>query len=336
VFVIYLAAFGAALAAALVGTPIALKAAVRFGILDSPEERKIHSDPVPYLGGMAIILAFSAAVVVGGFMEGFGSAYGEVAAIVAGGLLLAGIGLWDDLRFIHARVKLVAEIVVASAAYFTGVRISLFHVPALDLVLTIVWLVGVTNAFNLLDNMDGLSAGISAIASICFFFLAALSGQFLVAALAAALAGCALGFLWYNRPPARIFMGDAGSLFLGFMLGVLGVKLRFANIERVTFFVPVATLGVPLLDTCLVIVSRLRRGVSPFRPGRDHISHRLVRIGIPPRAAVGLLYAAGIGFGWTGIIIAYSRPLTAYMLMAGLMALGLFLAGLLLLVRVET
>jgi len=329
VFTIYLAAFGAALVAALAGTPVALKAALRFGILDSPEERKIHSDPVPYLGGMAIILAFAAAVVVGGFMEGFGSTYGEVAAILAGGLVLAGIGLWDDLRFIHARVKFIAEIIVAGAVYLTGVRISLFHVPLLDLGLTVVWLVGVTNALNLLDNMDGLSAGVSAIASVCFFFLAALSGQFLVASLAAALAGCALGFLWYNRPPARIFMGDAGSLFLGFMLGVLGIKLRFANIERVTFFVPVAVLGVPILDTCLVIAARIKRGVSPFRPGQDHISHRLVRIGIPPKAAVGLLYAAAAGFGWMGIVIAYSRPLTAYMLMGGLIALSGFLGFLL-------
>src|SRR5436853_130754 len=148
----------------------------------------------------------------------------------------------------------------AVALVGAGVAAHPFKNVVLDLPLNLGWVVGITNAVNYMDNMDGLSAGVVAIAAIYFFALAGLSGQILVASLAAALTGCALGFLWWNRPPARIFMGDAGSLFLGFVLAALGLKLRFNNIDRVTFFVPIAVLAIPILDALMVSVSRVLRG----------------------------------------------------------------------------
>lgn len=331
----YAAAFAVALGATLAATPIFRRVALRLGVVDVPNERKIHADPVPYLGGMSIIVAFSAAVVTGALVRGITGSYTQVAAIIGGALLLAAMGLWDDLSVVPGWIKVPAEVALALVLYAAGTRAQLFQVVPLDVLLTVGWVVGVTNAVNYMDNMDGLSAGISAIAAAYFAVLAALSGQFLVASLSAALAGCALGFLWYNRPPARIFMGDAGSLFLGFLLAALGLELEFGNLARVTFFVPIAVMAVPVLDALLVSVSRVMRGISPIEPGKDHISHRLVNIGIPPPAAVGLLYFAGAACGWLGVVIAYARPVTAYMLMGWLISVALFLGLLLLKVEVE-
>lgn len=331
----YLTAFTVSLFAALTITPVARRVAVRFGALDLPAERKVHSSPVPYLGGMAIILGFVAAVLAGGLVQGLGSSLPQVAAILGGGVALAGVGLRDDLKEMPGWIKISVEVALASVLFVTGVRAELFQVGPLDLILTLGWVLGVTNAINYLDNMDGLTAGVSVIASSYFLLLAALSGQFLVASFAAALTGCALGFLWHNRPPARIFMGDAGSLFLGFLLAALGLKLRFENVARVTFFVPVAVMAVPILDALMVSVSRIRRGLSPIHPGKDHISHRLVHLSIPPNAAVGLLYLATAACGWLGVVIAYAQPRTAYMLIGWLVAIGAFLGALLLRVEVD-
>lgn len=326
----YAAAFSTALAVSLLATPVARRVALRFGFVDRPDERKAHADAIPYLGGIAIIVAFTVAVAGGAYVQGVRDAYPQAAALLGGGIVLAAIGLWDDLRIAPGRLKVPVEVLLAAVLYLAGSRAQLFNVPALDLLITVLWVVGITNAMNYMDNMDGLSAGVAAIAAAYFFALAALSGQSLVAGLSIALAGCALGFLWHNRPPASIFMGDAGSLFLGFLLAGLGLELRFDNIARVTFFVPVAVMAVPILDALTVSTSRLRRRVSPIRPGRDHISHRLVKVGIPPAAAVGLLYLAALACGWIGVVIAYARPLTAYMLMGWLLAVGALLGGLLL------
>jgi UDP-GlcNAc:undecaprenyl-phosphate GlcNAc-1-phosphate transferase len=330
----YAIAFAAALGGALLATPVVRRMAFRFGVFDVPTERKLHTDPTPYLGGVGIILAFAAAVLAGGLARGLGGSYLQVGAILGGGLLLAAMGLWDDLRVVPGWIKVPAEMALGTALFAAGVRVELFRAWLPDLVLTLGWVVGITNAVNYLDNMDGLTAGVSAIASVYFFALAALSGQVLVAGFAAALAGCALGFLWYNRPPARIFMGDAGSLFLGFLLAALGLKLRFRNIERVTFFVPVAVMAVPILDALMVSISRVSRGLSPIRPGKDHASHRLVLVGIPSKATVGLLWFAAAACGWIGVVIAYAQPVTAYLLIGWLIAVGVFLGALLLRVEV--
>lgn len=332
---VYAAAFGGALMAALLGTPVARRVALRLGVLDLPAPRKLHADPVPYLGGLAIVAGFLAAVGLTALSGELGPYLGQLSVVLAGGLVVASLGLWDDVRVSRAWVRLGVETAVAVGLYLSGVRVTLLRSSPADVVLTIGWIVGITNALNLMDNMDGLSAGVSAIAAGAFFLLASLSGQYLVASLAAAICGGALGFLWYNRPPARIFMGDTGSLFLGFLLAVLGVKLRFADSQRFSFLVPLAVLAIPCLDTLLVTVSRLRRGVSPMTAGRDHVSHRLVRLGIPSRATVGLIYVASISCGWLGLVIARSRPAIALLVAAWLGMMGLFLGWLLLKVGVE-
>ncbi len=172
------------------------------------------------------------------------------------------------------------------------------------MLLTLLWVVGLTNALNLLDNMDGLSGGVGAVAAAFFLLLAALSGQYLVGAMAAAILGACLGFLLYNFNPASIFMGDTGSLFLGFVLAALGIKMRFPTREPwVTWMIPLLVLAVPLLDTTLVFVSRLRRGQNPLTtPGKDHLSHRLVNAGWSRREAVLLLYLTGLRGRGTGYL----------------------------------
>src|SRR6266849_3848193 len=328
---VYGAAFAAALLGALVATPVARRLALHLGIVDMPAARKVHTDPVPYLGGLAIILAFVGSMVLGVVVHPLTGSYEQVAAILGGGLVLAGMGLIDDLKVIPGWIKVPTEVAMGVLLYVVGVAAHPFRNALLDVPLNVGWVVGITNAVNYMDNMDGLSAGVVVIAAGYFFALAALSGQILVASLAAALTGCALGFLWWNRPPARIFMGDTGSLFLGFTLAAIGMKLRFHALpDRVGFFVPIAVMAIPILDALMVSVSRVQRGLSPIHPGKDHMSHRLVRVGIPSRAAVGLIYFASASCGWLGVIVVHAHPLTAYLLMGWLVVVALFLGWLLL------
>ena len=179
-------------------------------------------------------------------------------------------------------------------------------------------MVGITNALNLLDNMDGLSSGVAAVAAAFFFLLAITNGQFLVASLSAALLGAALGFLRYNliltgaSSKATIFIGDTGALFLGFVLAALGIKLRFENTDLVTWMIPVLVLGLPVFDTTLVTLSRLRRGVAPYTGGKDHFSHRLVALGLTRREAVLVLYLIAVAFGMCALFLLSASIEEAY------------------------
>ena len=189
-------------------------------------------------------------------------------------------------------------------------------------------MVGITNAFNLLDNMDGLAAGQAALCALTLFAIAAANGQFLVAALAIGLAGCASGFLRHNFHPARIYMGDGGALFLGFLIAYLGIKLRFESSVSESFLIPVLACAVPILDTTLVTVSRLATGRSPFQGGQDHVSHRLVRSGLPVPVAVGLTYFASASVGVLCFVMSRVDPASAWIL-AILIALPMFSGGVL-------
>lgn len=288
---IVLSAF--ALAASV--TPFVRHLAVRLGIVDQPAVRKIHVQPTPLMGGVGIYLAFVVSLVA------FGDKFyvREVVSIFLGATLCSFIGLWDDRRGLSALVKLVGQIVAALLLVVTGVQVHLLPWFIANVAITVLWMVGITNAFNLLDNMDGLSGGIGAIAAAFFLLLAAASGQYLVGALAAALLGACIGFLVYNVNPASIFMGDTGSLFLGFTLAAVGIKLRFpTNVTFVTWMIPIMVLGLPIMDTALVTISRLRRGLNPLTtPGKDHISHRLVKMGFTQREAVLILYLIAGGLG---------------------------------------
>ena len=320
----YVGAFAIALVGALGLTPVALRVARRWDVLDRPGSYKAQESPVPYLGGMAIVVSFAVVVVAGSFLRAPLAGAEQLALVVAIALGLSLIGLLDDLRGLHPLPRFFFQVGAAIGVWAAGIRVELFEVPIADAVLTVLFVVGITNAFNLLDNMDGLSAGLAAIAAASFFLLGALNGQTAVAALAAALAGCALGFLKHNFHPARIYMGDAGSLFFGFMLAVIGIKLRFEAPRQVSFMVPILVLGVAILDTTLVVITRLLHRLSPFAGGRDHISHRLVFVGISVRSAVVLVYAAGIGLGLLALVMSRSDLVTGSILMAFVVAVALF------------
>ncbi len=314
--------FALALVLAAAATPLARRAALRFGFIDQPAQRKLHSSPIPLLGGIAIYAGVvGALLLVAGSKEIL-----EVIGILTGATWVAVMGLWDDRRGLSASVKLFAQIVGAVILIVVGIHTRLPIPDWMDMVLTVTWVVGITNAFNLLDNMDGLSSGIGAVSAAYFLLLAALSGQYLVGAFAAALLGACIAFVYFNFNPARIFMGDAGSLFLGFLMATLGIKMRFpTNVPWVTWMVPLLVLGVPLFDTSLVFVSRLRRGLNPMTtPGKDHVSHRLVLLGWTRREAVLVLYLASCALGGVAIFVSVATAMTAYVVASTLFVLAVY------------
>ena len=301
----YLGVFLGSLVLSLFLTPLAIRVALRNRILDQPGDHKSHSTPVPYLGGVAIVVSF--AVVVGGAAALDSSTAGtdELVKILAIGLGLALMGLVDDLRKLPAVLRLLLEIVAGWLVFALDLGVSFTGTRVVDAAVTIVWVVGLVNAFNMSDNMDGLSAGLATIAAGSLFAVAAGNGQFLVAALSAALAGCAIGFLRSNFFPARIFMGDAGAYFLGFMVAYLGLKVQFlSSPSNNTFLVPILIVSVVIFDTTLVVCARLYHGISPMQGGKDHTSHRLVKVGLPVPVAVGLIYVAAIAVGVIAFVVA--------------------------------
>ena len=310
--------FASALVLAIGATPLVRRVALRLGVIDRPNARKIHVNPIPLLGGVAIYVAFIVALLL------FGNRFrvNELVGILVGATLVSFLGAWDDRRGLSPLLKLVGQFLAASILVISGVRIGTFPWEVVNIVLTLGWVVVITNAMNLLDNMDGLSGGVGAIAAIYFLLLAAMNGQYLVGALSAALVGACLGFLVYNFNPASIFMGDAGALFLGFILAAVGIKLRFPEgIEIVTWMVPVLILGLPLFDTTLVIISRLRRGFNPLTtPGKDHISHRLVAMGNTRREAVLICYLISAGLGVISLFITQASIMEGY-IVGGVVAL---------------
>jgi len=303
-----LAIFLIALVVTAVSIPYVQRLALKTGFVDAPAQRKLHSTPIPLLGGVAIFLG---AVVAVGFVVG--DLPRTVTGVFLSLTLVALIGLLDDRYHLRARLKLAGLFVAFLILAYFDIRVQLPIPDILNYFITAFWLIGISNAINFLDNMDGLSAGVSAVAVSFFLLLGLVNGQVLVAALSAAVLGACLGFLRYNFKPAKIFMGDAGALFLGFTLAILGLQLRFPqNTPIVTWMVPVFILAVPIFDTTLVTFSRLRRGVSPNTAGKDHTSHRLVRLGFSQREAVLILYLLTGATAMIGLFITQAEVLEAY------------------------
>ncbi|HHS97329.1 MAG TPA: undecaprenyl/decaprenyl-phosphate alpha-N-acetylglucosaminyl 1-phosphate transferase [Chloroflexi bacterium] len=298
---VYILVFAGALVLAIGATPLARYLAPRLGMIDQPSARKIHTHPVPRLGGAAIYLAVLIAAVVLGERYRFT----QFGSIVIGATGVSFLGLVDDRWGVRPIVKMIGQILAALLLWATGVRVGTFHQPVLDLITTVFWVGYITNGINLLDNMDGLAGGVAAIAAAYFALMCAFSGQYLVGALSVAVLGACIGFLFYNLNPASIFMGDSGSLFLGFTLAAIGIKLRFPeNVTFVTWMVPVLVMGLPIFDTTLVIISRLRRGLNPLtHPGKDHVSHRLVAAGMTQREAVLTLYVVSFILGMLAVFV---------------------------------
>ena len=304
-----LLAFLIALLASLTLTVPVRALALRVGMVDRPGPRKVHLQPIPLLGGLAIYFGVALSVLF--LVEG--PARGQVWGILAGATLIAAVGILDDRGLLHHQVKLFVGMPLAAVILlFSGIRTQIFSTllggrggDVLDAALTIVWVVGITASFSILDHMDGLCAGVAAMAAAFFALLAYLNGQVLVTVLAAAVLGAACGFLRWNFKPAKIFMGDGGAMFLGFLMATLALKLRFAQPNLVSvWLVPVLILGATIFDTALVTVSRSRRGLLPFAtPGQDHAAHRLANIGLGQRGAVLTMYMVGALSGALALLV---------------------------------
>jgi UDP-GlcNAc:undecaprenyl-phosphate GlcNAc-1-phosphate transferase len=232
------------------------------------------------------------------------------------------MGLIDDLKGLNPFLRLGIEIAVASAVIAYGIQFASPLPDGIDAIITMIWIVGITNALNLLDNTDGLAAGVTGIAGVAFFFLAYANDQPFTALLALGLSGCTLGFLKSNFHPAKIYMGDAGSLYLGFLLSYIGLKIRVNQSETPQLFIPAIVLGVALLDTTMVVVSRIKRGVSPFEGGKDHLSHRLMRLGVSVRRGVTIILFGGATCGLIGVALYNIRGQAGYWVVAAVLTIA--------------
>jgi UDP-GlcNAc:undecaprenyl-phosphate GlcNAc-1-phosphate transferase len=312
----FLIAFLLAMTTAAVLTPTVAWAAHRFGLLDQPDfGRKVHVRAIPRLGGVAVVLGMFAPIFALTLHENRIAAAlfateRLVLAFFVGALGIFGLGLYDDLKGARARLKFIVQIAVAVVMWLAGFRIEAVggsldlavDVGLLSLPLTVFWFVGVINAVNLIDGLDGLAAGIALIAATALFGVALASGQVLLALFMAALGGALVGFLFFNFNPARIFLGDSGSLFLGYVLAATSLWTHHkAAATTVITALPLFVVAVPLLDTTLCIVRRLSRGQSPFAPDREHLHHRLMALGLSHKGAVLTLYSVASIFALAGV-----------------------------------
>jgi UDP-GlcNAc:undecaprenyl-phosphate GlcNAc-1-phosphate transferase len=323
--------------------------AIRLGAMDAPNmARKTQAEPVPYLGGVAIALGVSI-ITLGAVFVGAESFAGEDGSqlrdleftILLPALALGAMGLIDDLRSLSPWPRLITQTVVGSVIAFVIVENGTIGTPFgdteagngswLNTLVTIVWIVGICNSINFFDNLDGAASGAVAIAALGVFFIAFDRGQELVSALAIVTAGATIGFLMWNKSPAKIYMGDAGALFLGVIISVATIRLN-PGITPIwqSLAIPIMLLAVPLLDTCVAVFSRLARGLSPLTGGKDHLSHRLVRVGLSRRvAAVSLWSASGVcalfAIGVYRFDDSLGSILIALFAALWLLALGLFL-----------
>jgi UDP-GlcNAc:undecaprenyl-phosphate GlcNAc-1-phosphate transferase len=322
-----LLAFSIALLASLLLTAPVRALALRVGMVDLPGPRKVHLQPIPLLGGLAMY----AGVLLGVLFLFNGPARAQIGGILAGATLIAAVGILDDRGLLHHQVKLFLGMPLAAGILLlSGVQAQLFSTvlggqtgELLDVALTVVWVVGITASFSILDHMDGLCAGIAAMASAFFALLAYLNGQTLVTVLAAAVLGAAAGFLRWNFKPAKIFMGDGGAMFLGFLMATLGLKLRLSESNALSsWLVPVLVLGATIFDTTLVTISRSRRGLLPFAtPGKDHAAHRLANLGLGQRGAVLAMYIVGGVGGCLALLVSY-LPIRISLLVVAVAALA--------------
>jgi UDP-GlcNAc:undecaprenyl-phosphate GlcNAc-1-phosphate transferase len=314
-----LLAFAVGLVASLGLTVPVRQLALRVGMVDHPGPRKVHVQPMPLLGGLAIYCGVLIALLVS--LDG--PALTQVIGIYSGATLVALVGILDDRGLLHHQIKLFGAMPAAAVILLaTGVRAQVFSLywPGTfgvwaDTTLTLVWVVGITASFSILDHMDGLCAGVAAMASLFFAIFALQSGQLLVSTLAAAVLGAAAGFLRWNFKPAKIFMGDGGAMFLGFLMATLALKLRpvMAGGRNAAWLVPIFILGATIFDTTLISISRSRRGFIPFTtPGKDHTAHRLSNLFSSQRTAVLILYALGAVFGLLALVISHLSSLAAY------------------------
>lgn len=302
---------GTALLISFAATPIVKTFAQKVGAMDVPgEARRVHDHPIPRMGGLAIFIGFLLSVVL------FADISKQVRGILLGAIIIVTIGAIDDIVSLNAWVKLAGQIAAAVVAVLHGVIIEVLMNPNIfsqsehlilgifSIPITIIWIVGVTNSVNLIDGLDGLAVGVSAIASVTMLVVAMVASEGNTAVILAALAGACIGFMPYNLNPAKIFMGDTGALLLGYVLSTVSVMGMIKFYAVVTFIVPVLALAIPVCDTLFAIIRRVIRGQSPFTPDRGHFHHRLLDMGYSQKQAVAILYAISAILGVGAVILA--------------------------------
>ena len=297
-------------------TPLMRRIAIATDVIDRPNSaHKSHKQPVPYLGGVAIIIGVIAISYSTSLVSNFTTNTFWLATSVLGPALLLGlIGLWDDLRNLQPLPRFIAQSI--AGVFTAGILVATDNVgnptgsSIFDSIITVFWVVGICNSINFFDNLDGGAAGTVAISSIALAFLALNGDQYLIAALSTVTAGATLGFLVWNKSPAKIYMGDAGALFLGVLLATLTIRLRpDADTQIGSYLTSIFLLAIPILDTSVAVISRISRHISPFQGGQDHLSHRLVRAGLSRKQVATTLW--GLSALYAAVAIFISRPDTS-------------------------
>ena len=306
-------------------TPVVRRLAYRIGAVDIPKDtRRVHKRPTPRIGGLAILFGFLVAVM--SFNDDWSK---STIAILIGVAILGVLGIIDDCKELDAKLKFVVQIIAALVVVLYGdIRISVFSNPNVfsenpflilpswaSIIITVLWIVFMTNAVNFIDGLDGLAAGVSAIMSMSLVFIAMTYHEYTIAIMGVALMGSCFGFLPFNFNPAKIFMGDTGSTFLGFMLAVLSVQGMFKSYAVISFAVPILMLGLPLFDASFAMVRRMASGKSPMVADRGHLHHRLYDMGFSQKQTVFILYAISGVLGITAILLAEQRFLRAMLLL---------------------
>lgn len=325
----YALAFIEAFVVALVLTPIVRAGALRAGLVYMPNSRTVHRRPMPVLGGAAIFVGFMAVVL---HRVGLGR---DVLGLLAGAAVVFAVGVRDDIRELGPLPKFAGQIVAALVAVWLGVRIEfvtnpfgpgMIYLGWWGIPVTLFWILALTNVVNFLDGLDGLAAGVSSIAAFALFSVAAARGQAFAATLAIALAGGAVGFLPFNFNPAKIFMGDAGAMFLGFAIAVISVEGALKGAATIALAIPMFALGVPIIDTAFAIARRVHNGTPFYQADKDHIHHRLLARGFSHRGAVVLIYLVSGLLASSAVLMARVHA-TATLYLAVVIALGALVAG---------
>lgn len=314
---------------ALISTPVVRSLAIRMGAVDVPKDgRRMHDHPIPRMGGLGIFFGFVFSVLIFQPMEP------QLRGMLLGGVIIVILGILDDIYALPAKPKFCVQILAALVAVMHGNCIQFLSNPNifsqnpywdlgwLSYPITVLWIVGITNAVNLIDGLDGLACGVSTISSMTLMVIALIVAEPDVAVLTAALAGACVGFLPYNLNPAKIFMGDTGSTFLGFVLAVVSIQGLFKFYTIISFAVPFLMLGLPIFDTCFAIVRRVSHGQSPMTPDRGHIHHRLIDMGFSQKQAVAMLYVISAILGLSAVVLTTSGVVKAMLFMMALCAAG--------------
>ena len=325
------AAFAAAGVLSYFFTPPVKRFAQKIGAIDVPKDnRRMHDHPIPRMGGLAIFLGFLLSVLL------FAEITPQLRGMLLGAVVIVILGIFDDIYALSAKLKFAVQIGAALIAVLMGNQIDYlsnpnifssdpyWHLGVLSIPISVLWIVAITNAVNLIDGLDGLACGVSTISSMTMLVIALTVAEAQVAILMAALAGACIGFLPYNLNPAKIFMGDTGSTFLGFVLATVSIQGLFKSYAIISFAVPFLVLGLPIFDTCFAILRRLARGQSPMAPDRGHIHHRLIDMGFTQKQAVAVLYLISAILGLSAVVLTTNNAMKAMLFLLALCMAGAF------------